>query len=119
MVNLPKLGRLNPISLIKKYVKTDWSQVNFGSLSLYQTFHFYLQEFWKIHRIPALQHQDSRISLSSFRMTCIKTMQDMGLTVNEMRKITFHRGDTLQNVYLMKKYNSIQRKYCEKLENLF
>ena len=117
MTSIPKLGILNPTRMILEFVHLDWSKLK--KYSRYDYFHLKLNEFWKSHPELKRKNRNKKLSLGSPRMTMICLLEEMNLTIDEMRKITFHRSDCLQNVYLQKKKNTAQRKFVKKLKGLF
>lgn len=86
----------------------------------YKLWHPELKKFWKRNPTLYQRNKDRRLTCGSPRNTIMHSMANrLNLTPTEMKRITAHRSDVLEKVYLLKDISDTQNLYNKRLQETF
>ena len=116
--NWPQARILNPLHMCKILLKNQGNTNHLANA--YKTWHGRWKTFWKRHPEKHAKNYKRKITVGSIRNTSMIFMNNkLNLTPEEMKRLTFHRSDVLQQEYLLKDIRDTQQKYNHKLQKLF
>ena len=118
LYNWPEAGMLNPIHTMKILLHNKKKANHYANA--YKNWHDRWDEFWKKHKELHQKNQERRITVGSVRITGMAFMaEDLQLKPEEMKRITHHRSDVLEKVYLKKDLKQTHIRYNRLLQKKF
>ena len=116
--SIPNLKHLNPTNILRTLFHVMHKAIKYKPAS--QLLRTELQSFFQRHQDIYQKNKHRRLLCGSARMTMMNTMaHKLNLSAEDMKRITYHRSDTLHKVYLRKDISESQKKFNNALQQFF